>query len=60
MKIVKFDKSKAPTAITNALKGAHQIIDLSEREMCVRSGHRRTTEPRRDRQGVVSCSSLLP
>lgn len=32
MKIVKFDKSKAPTAITNALKGAHQIIDLSEIE----------------------------
>jgi len=30
MKIVKFDKSKAPTAIANALKGKHEIIDLSD------------------------------
>jgi len=30
MKIVKFDKSKAPTAIANALKQNHQIIDLSD------------------------------
>jgi len=30
MKIVKFDKSKAPTAIANALKENHEIIDLSD------------------------------
>jgi len=29
MKIVKFDKSKAPTAIANSLKENHEIIDLS-------------------------------
>jgi len=32
MKIVKFDKSKAPTALAEALKGKHEIIDLSDVE----------------------------